>query len=90
MAAHQGMLGSAVMVFHPLTPALNVDAVTPTLLSQIDPTTTVSNWVRPLIRISGRPARPDDTLDPSAGPRGFRSRCTKRFVTSPPTQCWPV
>ena len=71
MAAHQGMLGPAVMVFIPLTPALDIDAVTPTLLSQIEPTTTISNWVRPLIRISGRPATADDTLDPISGAPQF-------------------
>jgi hypothetical protein len=71
MAAHQGMLGPAIMVFIPPKPALNVDTVTPTLLSQIEPATTVSNWVRPLIRISGRPATGDDTLDPISGTPQF-------------------
>lgn len=70
LTAHQALLGPAFLIFAPLIPAVNVDTLKPALLSQIDPTTSIAKWVRPMIKVNGVTAA-NDALDPIAAAPQF-------------------
>ena len=70
VAAHQALVGPAIMIFAPLIPAVNIDQWKPAVLAQINPTMAIAHWVGPLIQVNG--ATPtNDTLDQVAAAPQF-------------------